>query len=46
MLDLTSFGLGFLVAPVVYVMFGAAVYSAFGAGKRLASPARYSNLFE
>jgi hypothetical protein len=37
MLDLTSFGLGFAVAPVAYLIFGAAAYSLFCAGKRLAS---------
>ncbi len=37
MLDLTSFGLGFAVAPVAYVIFGASAYSIFCAGKRLAS---------
>jgi len=37
MLDLTSFSLGFLVAPVVYVILGAAAYSSFCAGKRLAA---------
>lgn len=37
MLDLTSFSLGFLVAPVAYVILGAAAYSSFCAGKRLAS---------
>ena len=46
MLDLTSFSLGFLVAPVVYVIFGAAGYSTFCAGKRLASSFRHSNSFE
>ena len=35
MLDLTSFSLGFVVAPVVYVILGAATYSSFCAGKRL-----------
>ncbi len=36
MFDLTSFGLGFAVAPVAYVIFGAAAYSTFCAGKWLA----------
>ncbi len=37
MLDLTSFSLGFAVAPVAYVIVGAAAYSSFCAGKRLAA---------
>ncbi len=35
MLDLISFGLGFVVAPVAYVIFGAAAYSAYCTGKWL-----------
>jgi hypothetical protein len=41
MLDLTSFGLGFAVAPVAYVVFGATAYSAFCTGKWLASSLRH-----
>jgi hypothetical protein len=44
MLDLPSFSLGFLVAPVVYVMFGAAAYAAYCAAKRLTSSYRDSRL--
>jgi hypothetical protein len=46
MLDLTSFSLGFLVAPVVYVIIGAAAYSSFCAGKRLASHLRSHKAFD
>ena len=46
MLDLTSFSLGFLVAPVVYVILGAAAYSSFCAGKRLAALLRTEKSFE
>ncbi len=46
MLDLTSFSLGFLVAPVAYVILGAAAYSSFCAGKRLASLLRAQKSFE
>ena len=46
MLDLTSFSLGFLVAPVVYVILGAAAYSSFCAGKRLAALLRTGKSFE
>ena len=35
--DLASFGLGFAVAPVAYLVFGAAVYTIFCSGKWLAS---------
>jgi hypothetical protein len=42
MLDFTSFGLGFLVAPVVYVMAGAAVYGAYCSAKWMASSLRHS----
>jgi hypothetical protein len=43
MLDFASFSLGFVVAPVVYVILGAAAYSSFCAGKRLASLLRTQN---
>lgn len=42
MLDLISFGLGFAVAPVAYIIFGVAAYSTFYAGKRLASSFRHA----
>ncbi len=46
MLDLTSFSLGFLVAPVVYVILGATAYNSFCAGKRLAALLRAEKSFE
>jgi hypothetical protein len=45
MLDLTSFGLGFLVAPVAYVLVGAAAYSAYCTAKWLVRPAENSSPF-
>ena len=38
--DLASFGLGFAVAPVAYLVFGAAVYTIFCTGKWLRSSFR------
>jgi hypothetical protein len=35
--DIASFGLGFAVAPVAYLVFGAAVYTIFCSGQWLAS---------
>jgi hypothetical protein len=46
MLDLTSFSLGFVVGPVVYVILGAAAYSSFCAGKRLTALLRTERSFE
>jgi hypothetical protein len=46
MLDLTSFSLGFLVAPVAYVIVGAVAYSSFCAGKRLAAILRVQRSFD
>lgn len=37
MLDLMSFGLGFAVAPVVYLLLAAAVYGVLSAAKWLAA---------
>jgi hypothetical protein len=45
MLDLTSFGLGFLVAPVAYVIVGAAAYGAYCTAKWLVRPAENSDPF-
>ena len=38
--DLTSFVLGFAVAPVAYVLIGTAAYGLFGAAKWLTAPVR------
>ena len=37
MLDSKSFGLGFAVGPVGYILFGAVIYGVFCIGKRLVS---------
>ncbi len=38
--DITSFGLGFAVAPVAYLLLGTAAYGAFCASKWLTAPFR------
>ena len=38
--DLASFGLGFAVAPVAYLVFGAAIYAVFCVAKGLTSSFR------